>query len=366
MKNQKTNTTFLSILLILLLLVLSGCMKSFSSARCTRVEDRAYFLNPPEKMNLMTTVENMYYCDNDERARTRIGENLSDAPESIRELAYDLYRNVPPDPKRLQEVDKSELNAVYRTTRGNAKYTTLLLETYKRRNYAWARALAEAGADVTALDNEVALYAIKSIWHPKSKYLHQFRDYSVSIPFLELFLEFGGGVNAREAGGFNSPIIQSTVPNIYAMFYLLENGADPWLKSKPIMPILRDPLFGRLQLGQLSHQVNEVFYRVIKAGYFVKPPTEDLFLEMMDGYLESLEYYHDTTGPKNRRRLWTLQRVVEALIEATGYEPPPRMTELLEIDRVPDKEGGWVLRKDQLHQPYDAPTGVRYDGEEIW
>ena len=96
------------------------------------------------------------------------------------------------------------------------------------------------------------------------------------------------------------------------------------------------------------------------------PPQPVYYPMVHDHYLKVLEILSDATGPERRHELWTVQRVVNALIAIKAFEPSPQMQELLASNPIPDNEGGWILREGQLHQDYDDPRMGAILGSEVW
>ena len=314
-------------------------------------------------------LKNMVKCYADEEDAIAHADNVGpNAPQDVRDVLVALYRNAPPDTEALQALGRDKMETLLYRKKGLPPHSTLLNEAVLQSNYRWTKALLEAGADPNRSGSLMAYTASQDVWHPSSPMTHMFMDGSPAVPFLELYLEYGGDLNTTGDGGYgNSPLIGASFNNLAARIFLLERGADPWLTAREIEPIEFDsPMLGKLIFGSLASDNNEEMYIIIKRGLFRMPPQPVYYPMVHDHYLKVLEMLSDATGPERRHELWTVQRVVNTLIAIKAFEPSPRMLELLASNPIPDEEGGWVLREGQLHQDYDDPHMGWFLGNEVW
>ena len=314
-------------------------------------------------------LKNMVNCYANEEDAIAHAENVGpNAPQDLRDVLVALYRNAPPDIEVLQALDRDQMELVLYRKKGLPPHSTLLNEAVLQSNYRWTKALLEAGADPNGSGSLMAYTASQNIWHPSSPVTHMFRDGSPAVPFLELYLEYGGVIDTTAEGGYGTgSLISAPFNNLAARLFLLEHGADPWIISYVPKPRNFDlNMMGGLISGALASDNNEEIYIIIKRGLF-RMPSQPVYYPMVhDKYLKHLETLSDATGPERRHELWTLQRVVNALIAIKAFAPSPRMLELLASNPIPDNEGGWILREGQLHQDYDDPHMGWFLGNEVW
>jgi len=314
-------------------------------------------------------LKNMVNCYADEEDAIAHAENVGpNAPQDLRDVLVALYRNAPPDIEALKALDRDQMELVLYRKKGLPPHSTLLNEAVLQSNYRWTKALLEAGADPNGSGSLMAYTASDNIWHPSSGPINVFRDGSPAVPFLELYLEYGGEIDTTAEGGYGTgSLISAPFNNLAARVFLLERGADPWITSFVPKPRNFDlNMMGGLISGSLSSNNNEEMYIIIKRGLFRMPPQPVYYPLVHDNYLDNLETLSDASGPERRHKLWTLQRVVNALIAIKAFDPSPRMRELLASNPIPDNEGGWILREGQLHQDYDDPHMGWFLGSEVW
>ena len=317
-------------------------------------------------------LEQMVRCAKDEpTARALADARAHDAPQAVRDVLVALYLNQDPADSDLAALGAAALNTVFHLKKRPAIHGTLLSEAVTQRNHRWAAALLEAGADPNAKGSLMA-YTVGSegIFDPRSKPGQFKMDGRPAVPFLELYVAHGGDVRTHAGGGYGtSPLSRAPFNNMAAKMYLLENGADPWSigPDAPNAVNFGGSLFGDLVFGARSAENNEEMYRYINAGHFRMPSDPVHQDALAERYMQHLtQMTEEAEGPENRHHLWTLQKVLRALIEQTDFVPPPGMEALLDRQPVSDAEGGWVTTADQMHLPYDAPkTGWRL-GKEIW
>lgn len=315
------------------------------------------------------TLKHIVKCyPGEDSARGKAGNIGANAPADVRDVLTDIYLNAEPDTEKLASLGQDHLNILLRPRDDKYTHSTLLTEAVRQSNYRWTMALLEAGADPNGSGSLMAYVAAQDIFDPRSKWTHLFKDGAPAVPFLEAYLKFGGKLNTTADGGYgDGSFINASSNNLAALIYLLEQGADPWLISGEPDPIdFGIPVLGYYIAGSRASNANEKIYTIVKRGLYRKPP-QPLYQPMVhDKYLASLEELHDATGPERRHKLWTLQKVIHAMIEVGAFEPSARMSELLAANPVPDSEGGWVMPEGQLHQDYDDPRVGAVLGKEIW
>jgi len=332
-------------------------------------KDRDYFTAPGSEKSMEETLKNIAMCFDDEAdARVRAQNIGVSASAEIHEVLTALYLNAAPDAEVLRGLSTEGLNVLLQPRKDNFQHTTLLNEAVRQANYRWTRALLEAGADPNGSGSLMAYTASDEIFDPRSPWTHLFRDGAPAVPFLQAYLEFGGHLDTTEEGGYgNTALINAPYKNLAVRVFLLEQGADPWLNARP--PKKRNfdlTMLGGLIFASRAADANEQLYVLIKRGLFRMPSQPEYAPLVHDFYLETLEELFDATGPKRRHELWTVQRVVNALIDIGAFEPSARMRDMLAENPVPDSEGGWILAEGQLHQDYDDQhTGV-FLGNKIW
>ena len=364
------NARFL-VFLVAMCLSLGGCFpSSVSEVDCgKKPASRSYFNTTGLEKTMDDILKNIVKCVDDEgRAQAMAANTAANAPQVVRDILADLYQNAAPDTEALTAAGVEHLNIVLQPKDSRPKRTTLLAEAVRSSNYRWTIALLEAGADPNGSGSLMAYVASDNIWDPRSKWSHLFQDGAPAIPFLEAYLKFGGNLNTTASGGAgNKSLIEAPYKNLAAQIFLLEKGADPWLTARDPKPRNFDlTMMGSLIFGALSPDTNETMYVIVKKGLFQMPPQPVYRPRVHGHYLEALEELSDATGPERRHELWTLQRVVHALIETNAFEPSARMQELLASNPVPDAEGGWVMPEGQLHQNYDDARVGATLGTEVW
>ncbi|SEW44118.1 hypothetical protein SAMN04488515_3158 [Cognatiyoonia koreensis] len=315
------------------------------------------------------TAQNITKCfDSAADAQARAANIGASADEETRAVLTNLYLNAEPDVEALRGLGKDRLDQVLRTADDKFNHTTLLNEAVRQANYRWTKALLDAGADPNASGSLMAYTASDNIWHPKTSPLHLFQDGSPAVPFLELYLDYGGALDTTGGGGYNNnPLINAPFKNLAAQVFLLERSANGWLTSLPESSrAFRRTMFGKYITGGLSADYNETMYTFVIRDLFRMPQSDSYRTMVHDVYLDLLERESDSSGPEARHHLWTLQRVVGAMIDKGHITPSARMTELLTTHAVPDSEGGWVTPKGQLHQNYDDPRQGSVLGTELW
>jgi len=333
-----------------------------------RPSKRSYFHPPQQETAMEDILKNMVKCYADEEDAISRAANIGpNAPQEVRDVLTALYNNATPDIEALKALGRDKMEFILRPVK-MPPHSTILNEAVRQSNYRWVKALLEAGADPNGSGSLMAYTASKDVWHPSSSWAHMFMDGSPAVPFLELYLEYGGDLNTTADGGYgNSPMINASFNNLAARVFLLERGADPWLTRQAPKPRnFKYTMLGRRVFSSLSSDNNEEMYIIIKRGLFRMPPQPVYYPMVHDHYLKVLEMRSDATGPERRHKLWTLQRVVNALIAIKAFEPSPRMLELLASNPIPDDEGGWILREGQLHQDYDDPRVGWVLGSEVW
>jgi len=107
-------------------------------------------------------------------------------------------------------------------------------------------------------------------------------------------------------------------------------------------------------------------YLLVQRDLFEMPRDAQMVQLVHDSYLAALEELEQASGPTDRHRLWTIQKVVGALIAKGHLIPSDRMNALLRDDAIPDAEGGWVLSQGQLHQAFDDTRVGAVLGTQIW
>jgi hypothetical protein len=312
---------------------------------------------------------NIVDCTSDAEKAQAYAENIGvTALDDVKALLSALYLNEDPNTATLEALGPDGLNVLLRPRDDNFKHTTLLTEATRKRNYRWVTALLSAGADPNGSGSLMAYTASDAIFHPSSQWYHAFQDGSPAVPFLKAYLEHGGDLNTTAGGGYNAnALINAPFKNLAAQIFLLEQGADPWLISKEAKPRNFDlTMMGGNIWGSRSAQNNEEMYILVQRGLYT-PPYQEAYKPMVhDTYIDTLEQLHDATGPERRHELWTLKKVINALIDAGHIVPSPKLRELLEINPVSDTEGGWVLGKGQLHQAFDDSRKGPPLGSEVW
>lgn len=356
----------------LILLGLTACDGSGngSPVDCrSKPEQRPYFQETQGDQSMEATLENIVKCFPSEDNARGQAENIgANAPKDIQDVLTQLYLNSMPDKEMLQALGQDKLNLLLRPKDDKFTHSTLLTEAVRQANYRWTIALLEAGADPNGSGSLMAYVAAEDIFDPRSKWTHLFKDGAPAIPFLEAYLKHGGKLNTTAEGGYGTtPLINAPFNNLAAFIYLLEQGADPWLSAKePKERRFGLTMFGTYIAGSRASNANEKIYAIVKRGLYQSPP-QPLYQPMVhDKYLASLEDLYDATGSERRHKLWTLQKVIHAMIQAGAFEPSARMSELLAANPVPDSEGGWVMPEGQLHQDYDDPRVGAVLGTEIW
>lgn len=359
--------------LLVSLTCLTACFatEKVSDVACgTPPKDRAYFTKPTLEITMDETLVNIVKCFEDETAARARAVNIGvNAPVEVQDILTALYRNAAPDAQALQNLGQGQLDMLLHPTKDNYTHTTMLNEAVRQANYRWTRALLEAGADPNASGSIMAYSASdEEIFDPRSRWTHMFQDGTPAVPFLQAYLEFGGVLDTTAEGGFgNGSLISAPFNNQAARIFLLEQGADPWLNARSVKRrSFHSSFMGGLIFGALSSTTNEEMYALIQRGLFVMP-RESLYIPMVhDHYLETLEELKDASGPALRHNLWTLQRVINALIQINAFEPSARMQTLLDANPIPDSEGGWIRPEGQLHQNYDDARVGAVLGTEIW
>lgn len=334
----------------------------------TSPASRAYFKTPSESRTMEETLQQIVICAKTEaEAEAWAQEKPPKAEGDLRAMMLRLYQNTPPDPAALASLGPDRLSTVFDPTGKKKDKTTPLNEAVRLKNISWTRALLEAGANPNGLGSKMAFTAVRKVDHPASTLALHFRDYTPSVAFLEAYIAHGGDVNTRAGGGFRGNILLGqAIPNLPAQVFLVQNGADPWLQGKDNSSWWDSSLFGTFLLGSGSYRQNEKFYIHIRLGNFRMPPTPDLHQRMDEQILKVFKNLSGTKGPTNRHDYWAVQKVVEALIEETEYRPPAEVMGLLKTERVPDSEGGWVLREGELYQDHATPGGPATRGKNIW
>lgn len=357
--------------LSLALIVLTACrFEPEGGVDCAeRPAERAYFQQDPEGWTMDETLTQMVKCvESDAAALAWLEKRAPDAPEALREILLSLYLNEAPPTEVLAELDQALLDTIFDPTGKIVDRSTLANEAVRLNNIVWTRAILEAGADPNAYGSLMAYSAVRHVVNPASRWGQQYPDKTASVPFLEAYIAHGGDPDTRAGGGFEGTVLVSEALNYSnpsATIYLVSAGANPWLPTTD-SPRAQHPSLIGSYVGSRSYQKNEAFYVLIRNGAYRPPPTDELKARMDRRFLDTFELLHGTTGPNNRHTYWTLQKVVEALIEEGGYVPPPRVAELMATDRVPDAEGGWVLREGELHQDHDTPLIPNLRGSNIW
>lgn len=309
---------------------------------------------------------NMVKCiDSEAEAQTRADNIGANVGEDIRAVLTAIYRDAEP---ALADISPDLLNTVLIPTRDKFQQTTLLNEAVRQSNHRWTKALLAAGADPNAVGSLMAYTASDDIFHPKTQWSHLFQDGSPAVPFLALYLEHGGDLNTTASGSVgDKSLIEAPFRNLAAQVFLLEQGADPWLIARaPRADNIQLTMFGKLMFGSRAADFNERMYVFVTRGLFKPPQSEAYQGAMHDRYLRSLEDLGDATGPERRHKLWTLQKVLGALIDGGHIVPSARMTQILQSNPVPDVEGGWVLQQGAMHQPHGDPRRGGILGTEVW
>lgn len=314
-------------------------------------------------------LENIVDCTPDSEKARAYAENIgATAPDDVKVLLSALYLNEDPNSATLETMGKMNLDLLLRPRDDNFKHTTLLNEATRKRNYRWVTALLSAGADPNASGSLMAYTASDAIFHPSSQWFHAFQDGSPAIPFLRAYLEYGGDLNTTAGGGYNAnALINAPFKNLAARIFLLEQGADPWLIHTEATTLnFSLTMMGGEIWGSRSAQNNEEMYILIQRGLYT-PPHQEMYKPLVhDTYIDTLEQLHDATGPERRHQLWTLKKVINALIDNNHLVPSSEMREMLEHNPVSDDEGGWVLQEGQLHQAFDDPRKGPPLGSEVW
>ncbi|MBB5723888.1 hypothetical protein FHS72_003535 [Loktanella ponticola] len=351
-------------------LVLACEETSGQSAECASATQSVEHINI-EGLNaeMVDVLQEIVKCLPSEEAAQEHAENIgANAAVGIQLILKDLYLNTPPDLATLRTLGAENLNIVLHPRRDVFTHSTLLTEAVRQANYAWTMALLQSGADPNGSGSLMAYVAVTEIWDPRSKWTALFQDGAPAIPFLQAYLDFGGYLNTTQDGGYgNAPLIRSPVGNLAATVFLLEQGADPWLTENPPRRLnFNSTMMGRYIFGSLAADFNEIMYVLVTRGLYTPPPQPVYQPLVHDFYLESLEELSDASGPERRHKLWTLQKVVSAMIARNAFEPSQRMLELLASNPIPDDEGGWVLPEGQLHQDYDDARVGATLGSNVW
>ena len=349
---------------------LAGCRSAGTEVECrTPPAKRAYFTDKGVEPTMDETLKQIVKCYSDEAdARARAQNIGANAPAAVVDLLTQIYADAPVDTAVLADLGPEALNVLLRPAKDNYKHTTLLNEATRQANYRWVVALLEAGADPNGSGSLMAYTASRDIWDPRSNWAHLFKDGAPAVPFLAAYLEHGGDLDTTAEGGYgNGALINAPFNNLAATVFLLEQGADPWLTEKPPTERLFSlTMLGGRIFGALAADNNEWVYVLIRRGLFTMPDAPVYRDKVHDHYVDVLERLIDASGPERRHELWTVQKVVTALIDQGAFAPSARMVELLAANPVPDEEGGWVLHEGALHQPYDDPRIGAILGTEIW
>ena len=349
-------------------LVLAGCRAQGVGIDCNEPPARrANFSTPEAEQTMADILANLVLCMPDDRAAIHAANIGAGAGDALFGTLAKLYRNDEPDAAALAALGH-DLDHILRPQKDRFTHTNLLNEAVRQQNYHRVVALLKAGADPNGSGSLMAYAATTKLSHPGSPAVHLLRDGRPAVPLLQAYLDNGGAVNSTEEGGFgNASLIRKSFNNLAAKVFLLENGADGWSSGKAVDPVyFGSSDFGSLISGARSADQAEKLYILVQRGFY-RTPDEPLYADMAhDILLAILQERAGASGPTARHKLWTTQRLVRAMIQAGQLTPSDEMQTLLAADVVPDNEGGWLLKKGALHQPFDDSRVGAVLGTEIW
>ena len=283
-----------------------------------------------------------------------------DAPKALQQVAAAIRAGQPPAPADLAALDTAAINAPYIGTDNQRRF--LLNDTLLYRNVPAAEALVAAGADVNYADNIMVFNALDI---SQGNVAVPFVDYSPGIPFLRLYLENGGDPNAqfmRDQSG-NLPLNYQN-DNLEGVLMLLEHGADPWLQAQTPQGTSARSFYDSIAFSASGIVAGEMLFRIADAGHFAGQPVDKVQM-VYDVFERSLLDKQGSTRSADRHASWRRKTILAAIIETSGWAPPPRLQALLETP-TPDIYGGWHLRPDQLHSGPEFTGPTITDGTLIW
>ncbi|TRW95372.1 hypothetical protein FNJ84_16760 [Paracoccus sp. M683] len=283
-----------------------------------------------------------------------------DAPSALQQVAAAIRAGQPPAPADLAALDTAAIDAPYIGTDNQRRY--LLNDTLLYRNFPAAEALVAAGADVNYADNIMVFNALDM---SQGREAVPFVDYSPGIPFLRLYLENGGDPNAqfmRDQSG-NLPLNHQN-DNLEGVLMLLEHGADPWLQAPTPQGTKARSFYDSIAFSASGIVAGEMLFRIADAGHFAGQPVDKVQI-VYDIFERSLLDKQGSTRRADLHASWRRKTILAAIIETSGWAPPPRLQALLETP-TPDAYGGWHLRPDQLHSGPEFTGPTITDGTLIW
>ncbi|NSX57010.1 hypothetical protein [Parasulfitobacter algicola] len=312
------------------------------------------------------TLERIVVCLDDDDARTKAANMAPNASEALRAELANLYAGEAPQIEALRALG-DEIDLKLRPV-SRPPHTTFLTEAVNHKNYAWTRALLEAGADPNASGSLMAYNASREIFNDTTRAIQTFADGTPAIPFLQAYLDHGGALDTTAGGDYgNATLIEAPFRNLPARAFLLEQGADPWLTARTSHLAFGSTFAWSYIRGVRASDYAEELYVLLRRGLIPPPPSEDFQARMQRMIVEDLQEFGPASGPSDRQLLWRIQKVADALIEQGVMQPTPEITALLERDRIPDSDvDGWYLAKDQLHQAPDDHRRGTDPGSEVW
>lgn len=294
--------------------------------------------------------------DRSEEAR----RNYSAAPEPVQELAVALFNGTALPPSALGAATPDMLSALYTAPDGSRR--NVLLDAFGFDQVDSGTQLVAAGADVNVGNHLLARGAIARF---DGSRLVPFPDFSGGMPWLRLYVDNGGDVNAQMPDEPRRLIHRAAgLGNLEALLYLLDQGADGWLTVVESDGFAHAPFFENLASRAAGITAGEILFRIAHAGH-LQSGTVDQVAPVLATIEELLADGVDATGPRAQRVNWQLATIARTIIDNSEGVPSAALSQMLATPASPD-ETGWHLGPDMVRSPAGTPEEELDFGNVVW
>jgi hypothetical protein len=289
-------------------------------------------------------------------------QNYANAPDPVQDIAAALFngQSIPED--ALAQTTPEMLSALYAAPTASGARRNLLLDAFGFDFLAQGETLVAAGADVNVADSLLARGAINKFAGSR---LVPFPDFQPGMPWLRLYVENGGDTNAKDPTTPRQLIGQAAgVGNLEALLYLLEQGADGWLRIVEPDGYAHKPFFEAQASSAAGVTGGELLFRLAHAGAF-KAATSEQLEPVMQTLETLLADKFDNTGPRAKRITWQLQQIIRMILSTSDAIASQDLNEMINVTPS-DAQEGWHLPPDMVRSPPDTPEAELDYGTRVW